>query len=247
VTATAPQVAGGARRVVSVVVPAYNEAATIRTLLKRVRAQSIDGVGFEIIVVNDGSRDGTSDVLRAEPALYDKLIEFEINGGKGAAVRAALEVATGDYVLFQDADLEYDPDEYAALLVPVLRFGADVVIGSRMIGSRYTRVHYFWHRVGNKTITFLFNLLHNTTFTDIYSCYLLYRRNLLDPLRLVSNGWEQHAEILSRVVERASEIYEVPISYRGRSYAEGKKIRARHAIGVLWMILRRRFALRDRS
>lgn len=232
----------GAPRVVSVVIPAYNESTTILPLLEKVRTQVVDGVRFEIVVVNDGSRDGTTDILRAHPALYDKLIEFEINGGKGAAVRAGLQIATGDYVLFQDADLEYDPGEYADLLVPVLRFEADVVIGSRMLAPRYTRVHYFWHKVGNRGITLLFNLLHNTTFTDIYSCYLLYRRDLLDPSRLQSNGWEQHAEILSRVVDRAKEIYEVPISYRGRSYAEGKKIRARHAIDVAWMIVRRRFA-----
>jgi glycosyltransferase involved in cell wall biosynthesis len=242
VDSPAVEAAGGARRVISIIVPAYNEAATIKTLLERVRAQSVAGASFEVVVIDDGSSDGTGDILRAAPALYDKLILLDRNGGKGAAVRAGLLAATGDYILFQDADLEYDPAEYAQLLFPALQFGAEIVIGSRLIAPRYTRVHYFWHKVGNCLITLLFNVLHNTTFTDIYSCYLLYRRNLLDPSTLVSNGWEQHAEILSRVVDRAKEVYEVPISYRGRSYAEGKKIRARHTIDVIWMIVRRRFA-----
>jgi len=247
VTSSAADASEGAGQVVSVIVPAYDEAATIKAVLERVRAQSVPGVRFEIVVVDDGSRDGTGDILRANPGLYDKLIQLDRNGGKGAAVRAGLQAAAGDYILFQDADLEYDPAEYRALLVPVLRFGADVVVGSRLIAPSFTRVHYFWHKVGNRLITLLFNLLHNTTFTDIYSCYLMYRRSLLDPSRLVSNGWEQHAEILSRVVGRAKEVYEVPISYRGRSYAEGKKIRARHTIDVIWMIVRRRFAPRDRA
>lgn len=163
--------------------------------------------------------------------------------GKGAAVRAALAHASGDYVLFQDADLEYDPAEYHKMIDPVLRFGADMVMGSRMLAPTYTRVSYFWHKVGNHFITFVFNILNNTTFTDIYTCYLLYRRSLLRPEELVSDGWEQHAEILSRVWARSKSCYEVPISYRGRSYDEGKKIRAHHVIAVLGMIVRARLWL----
>jgi glycosyltransferase involved in cell wall biosynthesis len=230
----------------SVIVPAYNEEKSILTLLRKVRAQTITGVKLEVIVVDDGSRDRTVALLDENPDLFDVLVKQPKNGGKGAAVRAGLERATGDYVLFQDADLEYDPAEYAQLLEPVLRFNADVVLGSRTLAPPWTRVHYFWHKRGNELITLAFNVLFNTTFTDTYTCYLMYRRSLLDPAELVSNGWEQHAEILCRVVRRARGCYEVPITYAGRTYGEGKKIRAYHTIGVLGMMVRRRLAsLRD--
>jgi glycosyltransferase involved in cell wall biosynthesis len=224
----------------SIIVPAYNEEASIVELLSRVRAQSVQGVDIEIVVVDDGSKDRTVQLLEQNSRLYDRLVKQGKNGGKGAAVRAGLLHATGDYVLFQDADLEYDPNEYGKLLEPVLRFDADVVIGSRMLAPPWTRVHYFWHKRGNELLTFAFNLLFNTTFTDTYTCYLMYRRSLLDPNELVSNGWEQHAEILCRVVRRARSCYEVPISYAGRTYAEGKKIRAHHAFGVLGMFVKQR-------
>jgi glycosyltransferase involved in cell wall biosynthesis len=224
----------------SVIVPAFNEEASIVALLGKVREQSIRGVEIEIIVIDDGSKDRTVALLEQHPELYDRLVKQTKNGGKGAAVRAGLLHASGDYILFQDADLEYDPSEYAKLLEPVLRFDADVVLGSRMLAPPWTRVHYFWNKRGNEFLTFTFNILFNTTFTDTYTCYLLYRRSLLDPHELVSNGWEQHGEILCRVVRRAKSSYEVPISYAGRTYAEGKKIRARHAIGVLGMFLKQR-------
>jgi glycosyltransferase involved in cell wall biosynthesis len=224
----------------SIIVPAYNEEASIVQLLSRVRAQSVQGVDIEIVVVDDGSKDRTVQLLEQNSTLYDRLVKQRKNGGKGAAVRAGLLHATGDYVLFQDADLEYDPNEYGRLLEPVLRFDADVVIGSRMLAPPWTRVHYFWHKRGNELLTFAFNLLFNTTFTDTYTCYLMYRRSLLDPNELVSNGWEQHAEILCRVVRRARSCYEVPISYAGRTYAEGKKIRAHHAFSVLGMFVKQR-------
>lgn len=227
----------------SVVVPAYNEEATIVALLERVREQQLAGVEFEVIVVDDGSMDRTVQLLEASPHLYTRLVRQPRNMGKGAAVRAALAHASGDYVLFQDADLEYDPAEYHKMIDPVLRFGADMVMGSRMLAPTYTRVSYFWHKVGNHFITFVFNILNNTTFTDIYTCYLLYRRSLLRPEELVSDGWEQHAEILSRVWARCKSCYEVPISYRGRSYDEGKKIRAHHVVAVLGMIVRARLWL----
>lgn len=226
----------------SVIVPAYNEEASVLVLLRNVRAQVIDGVRLEVIVVDDGSKDRTVELLETNPTLYDVLVKQAKNGGKGAAVRAGLKHATGDYVLFQDADLEYDPSEYAQLLQPVLRFDADVVLGSRILAPPWTRVHYFWHKRGNQLITLVFNVLFNTTFTDTYTCYLMYRRSLLDPEELVSDGWEQHAEILCRVVRRARSCYEVPITYAGRTFAEGKKIRGRHAVGVIAMMVRRRWA-----
>ncbi len=226
----------------SVLIPVYNEESTLVALLGKVRAQSIPGVEIEIIVIDDGSQDSTGQLLQANPDLYDKLVQQRSNGGKGSAIRAGLAHATGEYILFQDADLEYDPAEYEKLLQPVLRFNADVVIGSRMLAPPWTRVHYFWHKCGNGLLTFIFNILYNMTFTDIYTCYLLYRRELLAPSELISDGWEQHAEILCRVVRRARACYEVPISYAGRSYNEGKKIRAVHALSVIRMILRRRLA-----
>jgi glycosyltransferase involved in cell wall biosynthesis len=227
----------------SVIVPAYNEQATILEILGEVRKQSIEGVETEVIVIDDGSKDATVALLEANPALYDILIKQPKNGGKGAAVLAGLRAATGDYILFQDADLEYSPSHYAALLFPVQNFGAQIVMGSRFLAARYTRVQFFWHRVGNSVITVIFNALFNTTFTDIFTCYLLYRRDLLNPDELVSVGWEQHAEILCRVVPRAAVIYEVPVSYQGRSYQEGKKIMAHHVIPVITTIVRRRLGM----
>jgi glycosyltransferase involved in cell wall biosynthesis len=226
---------------VSVLIPAYNEEATILNLLRRVNGQEIDGVTFEIIVIDDGSTDGTIELLQGNPGLYSRLIRREANGGKGAAIHTGLTEASGEYILFQDADLEYDPADYHKLLLPILRHGAEVVMGSRLVASEFTRVSYFWHRVGNKLITFIFNILNNTTFTDIYSCYLVYRRSLLDPGTLKTTGWEQQAEILSRVMKTAKVVYEVPISYHGRTYEEGKKIKAYHAVPVILTILWRRF------
>jgi glycosyltransferase involved in cell wall biosynthesis len=225
---------------VSVIVPAYNEEATILQILREIRKQAVDGVQFEVIVIDDGSRDKTVALLEAHPSLYNKLIKQPKNGGKGAAVLAGLRAASGDYILFQDADLEYSPSHYAALLFPVQNFGAQIVMGSRFLAAQYTRVQFFWHKVGNSVITKIFNALFNTTFTDIFTCYLLYRRDLLNPDELISMGWEQHAEILCRVVPRSKIIYEVPVSYQGRGYGEGKKIMARHAIPVILTIIRRR-------
>lgn len=224
---------------VSVVVPVYNEERTIVSILERVKAVEIPGVALEVIVVDDGSKDKTREILDGRSDLYSQFIKHAQNRGKGGAVKTALAAATGDFVLFQDADLEYDPAEYSKLLRPVLEFDADLVMGSRFMAPEYTRVHYFWHKVGNRMITLAFNVLNNTTFTDIYSCYLMYRRDLLNPAELTSEGWEQHAEILSLTSKRAANVYEVPISYHGRSYAEGKKIKAHHTLAVLAMIARR--------
>ena len=218
---------------VSIIIPAYNEAATIIELLQKVSSQTVQGFELETIVVDDGSRDQTVELLRKHPDLYTILVERNTNGGKGAAVIDGLNKATGEYILFQDADLEYDPGDYAGLLAPISRFDADVVMGSRMIASPVTRVSYFWHKVGNRIITFIFNILNNTTFTDVYSCYLVYRRSLVEAGHLRSTGWEQHAEILTLAVSRCKRIYEVPISYYGRTYEDGKKIRAHHILGVI--------------
>ena len=225
----------------AIVIPTYNEDGTIIEILKAVNKQAFEGVLFEILVIDDGSTDLTVELLEQNPTLYTKLIKRITNGGKGAAVKDGLLQATGDYILFQDADLEYDPAEYEKLLRPIIQFDADIVMGSRLIGSPCTRVSYFWHKIGNRLITFIFNILNNTTFTDVYSCFLVYRRNIVNPKDVITDGWEQQAEILSRAVANADNIFEVPISYFGRTYNEGKKIKAHHAIFVIWTIILRRF------
>lgn len=226
---------------VSVIIPAFNEEASILRVLEAVAAQKTASLELEVIVVDDGSKDRTCEVVRSRPDLHAKLLALPRNGGKGAAVKAGLASATGDYVLIQDADLEYDPSDYPRLFHPIYRGDADVVMGSRLSAPPVTRVHYFWHRVGNRLITLLFNVTYNTTFTDIYCGYLVYRRSLLEPAELKTVGWEQHAEMLARLLARAQHVYEVPISYFGRTYNEGKKIRARHIVPVIGEILLRRF------
>ena len=222
---------------ISIIIPTYNESATIIKLLKEVNGQSLPDCSFEIIVIDDGSKDDTVALLEANTLLFTRLIKQPKNGGKGAAVLAGLTVATGDYILFQDADLEYSPSEYGALLFPVTHFGAEVVFGSRFMAPKYTRVQYYTHKLGNRLITFMFNVFYNTSFTDIYSCYLMYKRSLVDPGMLRTRGWEQQAEILSRAMLKARIVYEVPISYHGRSYEEGKKIRWYHAWSVIRTIV----------
>ena len=226
---------------ISIIIPAFNEENTIIALLNKVDKVKVEGVQKEIIVIDDASKDNTLNLLKNNSKLYSKLIAFKKNKGKGAAVKSGLEKATGDYILFQDADLEYDPNDYIKLLEPVIRFNADIVIGSRLSAPQLTRVYYFWHKFGNKFITFVFNILNNTTFTDIYSCYLLFKSELIKPENLVTNGWEQQAEILSLIVDKGNAFYEVPINYYGRTYDEGKKIRAYNAIAVLFTIFKKKF------
>ena len=228
---------------ITILIPTYNEEATIIPLLKSVQKETskIKTVSFEIVVIDDFSQDNTNKLLRENETLYNRLVSLENNQGKGGAVLRGLEKAKGDYILFQDADLEYSPKDYKSLIVPIVDFDVDVVIGSRFVAPPYTRVHYFWHKVGNKSLTLLFNILNNTTFTDIYSCYLIYRRNLVPLKKIKAKGWEQHGEILSRAVKNGKVFYEVPISYSGRSYDEGKKIRAFHIFRIVYTLIITRF------
>ena len=226
--------------IVSVLIPAHNEDATILEILRKVKAVTYTGVKFEVLVIDDGSNDRTIELLEANLDLFSQLIKMPQNGGKGAAVKAGLAAATGDYIIFQDADLEYDPADFAKMLYPVVEHQADVVMGSRFIAPQYMRVSYFWHKVGNYLITFIFNILNNMTFTDVYSCYLMFRRDLVDAENLRTYGWEQHAEILSIATQRGKVFYEVPISYHGRTYEDGKKIRAHHTISVIWTMIKMR-------
>ena len=231
-------------KTISIIIPVFNEEKTIKQILLAVKASKVKLYDFEIIVVEDGSTDKTLDILLSNPGLYSKLIQQKRNQGKGAAIREGILQASGDYILFQDADLEYDPKDYTKLLLMVTKFDADLIIGSRFIAPEFTRVYYFWHKIGNKVITLLFNIINNTTFTDIYSCYLLFKKDLLDINDLKSNGWEQQAEILSLLVSLNIKMFEVPISYSGRTYEEGKKIRAHHIIAVIWMIIKKFFIIR---
>jgi glycosyltransferase involved in cell wall biosynthesis len=217
----------------SVVIPCFNESKTIVEVLQKIRDCKLDDVDVEVIVVDDGSTDGTAALLSTHSSLLDVKVSMESNGGKGAAVIAGLRLARGDYVLIQDADLEYSPAEYERLLFPVLHFGAETVIGTRFFPPNFSRIFYLSHKIGNRLITILFNIRYHTTFSDIYCGYLVFRRDVINPDILCRNGWGQQAEILGILVKNSKEVYEVPIDYRGRSYGEGKKIRWYHIFDVI--------------
>ena len=227
----------------SIIVPAHNEEATIIPLLQSVQEsiKKISNVSFEVIVINDCSVDRTGSLLENNQPLYDHLISLTQRSGKGGAVLQGLEKATGDFILFQDADLEYNPQDYEKLLRPITEFNADLVIGSRFLAPEWTRVQYFWHKMGNVSITLFFNVLNNTAFSDIYSCYLIYRRVLVSVDQIRTTGWEQHGEIIALAVRSGRALYEVPITYRGRTYEEGKKIRPYHVFKILSTLLTTRF------
>ena len=221
----------------SVVVPAYNERPTIEELLRRVEAT---GLAREIIVVDDGSTDGTRQFLEALPQGRVRALFHPRNRGKGRALRTGFQAATGDVVLVQDADLEYDPADYPALLAPIVDGLADVVMGSRFLGGPH-RVLYFWHYVANRFLTLLSNVLTNLNLTDIECCYKAFRAEVLRHLELRSNRFGIEPELVARVARAGCRVYEVPVAYHGRDYAHGKKITWRDGAAALWHILR--FAL----
>ena len=223
----------------SVVVPVFNEKATMAEIIDRIRATNLS---IELIVVDDGSTDGTRDVLKQVSAKIDRLLLQERNGGKGAALKAGFAVATGDVVIIQDADLEYDPEDYRELLKPIAKADADLVLGSRLTGAKPQRAYYYWHYVGNRVITFIARVLYNTTLSDIYTCYKVFKREQLVGLDVKSDGFEFDAEMLAILLKRRLVVYEVPISYYGRTYAEGKKITWRDGFRAIWVLLRVRLA-----
>tara|TARA_B100000925_G_C21956031_1_gene451229 strand:+ start:123 stop:809 length:687 start_codon:yes stop_codon:yes gene_type:complete len=226
---------------ISIIVPVYNEEKTVAQVLKRLSNTKVENVEYEIIAINDGSTDGSKELLEKNKNYITTLINNERNSGKGFSVREGLKVATGEYILFQDADLEYDPIEFKKFIKVCNDFDADVVIGSRFNYSEYTRSHNILNKVGNKILTLTFNIIYNTTFTDVYSCYLCYKRKLVDPNKLKTNGFDQHAEILSEAVKKGKKYFEVPISYNGRSHEEGKKIKFYHFFSVIYRIILNRF------
>jgi glycosyltransferase involved in cell wall biosynthesis len=220
----------------SVIVPAYNEAGTIESLLRLVREVPLK---LEVIAVNDASTDGTGDTLDRLLAagLVDRVIHHEVNRGKGAAFRSGIAAATGQVIVAQDADLEYDPRELPKLLEPIRTGQADAVFGSRFQGGP-RRVLFFWHAVGNRFLTLLSNMFTNLNLSDMETCYKMVRADLLKSLSLVTNRFGIEVELTARLAQARARIWELPITYSGRTYAEGKKITWRDGMAALWYIIR---------
>lgn len=219
------------------VVPVYNEEATIGRVIDAVRAVSVPGVEFELVVVDDGSRDGTRALCRGQLApQIDQYLEQPRNAGKGAALRRGIEAATGDIILIQDADLEYSPSEYPKLLGPILSDKADVVIGTRFAGADAHRVVYFWHMVGNRMLTLLSNVMTDLNLTDMECGYKVFRAEIVKGLKLTENGFGFEPEVVAKAAKTKCRIYEVGVSYHGRTYAEGKKIGIKDAFRAVYAI-----------
>ena len=226
--------------ILSVVMPVYNEKNTVLKIIDKVL--SLDIVK-EIVVVDDCSTDGTRELLKnARLGGRVKLLFHDVNMGKGAALRTGFKSISGEVAVIQDADLEYDPNEFIDMIKPIQNGLADVVYGSRLSGGKPQRVHLFWHRIGNDFLTFLTNILYNTTLSDMETCYKMFKADVISGINIRSNDFSVEPELTAKILKNKSlRIYEMPISYYGRSYAEGKKINWTHGFGALWALLKYRF------
>lgn len=237
-----PMVTPEAPRSLTVVMPVYNEAPTVEAVIQRVLAAPTSGLELELVVVDDGSQDGSTEILR-RLSEADERITLHVqarNQGKGAALAKGFSIASGDVVLVQDADFEYDPDEYPILLQPILDGAADVVYGSRFLSGKSRRVLYFWHSMGNRFLTLLSNFTTNLNLTDMETCYKVVRRPLLQKIRLVERGFGVEPELTAKLARMrpVPRFYEVGISYHGRTYEEGKKIGWRDGVRAIYCIVR---------
>jgi glycosyltransferase involved in cell wall biosynthesis len=237
---------GGEKRVlkkISILMPVFNEKATIGKVLEEVKNSDTLGLEKELIIVDDGSSDGTRDYLKSlDRAAYNANIIFHAkNQGKGAALRTAQQNATGDVIIIQDADLEYDPKEYAELLRPIMLGRADVVYGSRISGGKLTRAFKFRHLLGNKFLSFLTNVLYDCTITDMETGYKVFRAEFFKRITIRSNSFDFEPEITAKMLKQNARLYELPISYFGRDYSEGKKITWRDGITAIWALFWFRF------
>ena len=223
---------------ISVLIPVYNEVATIKEIIKRVEAVDLE-FEKEIIVIDDASVDGTTEIVKKITSLYIKKVFLEKNKGKGAAIRAGLKYITGDIVIIQDADLEYHPDEYPQLIRPILNSKADVVFGSRFIGEH--RCFLFTHYVGNKIVNLIANILYNTTLSDFMTCYKVFKAEALKDIVIKAQRFGFESDIMGIMFRMGLRVYEVPISYSGRDYTEGKKIKWTDFFVVLWWLVYTRF------